>query len=58
MRILAWTCAVLAVVAAIAAAALVGLALYPQEGDPSWVFALVAFAAAVGLGALAIRLLD
>jgi hypothetical protein len=58
MRVLAWICAGLAVLAAIATAALVGLALYPQEGAPGWGFALVAFAAAVGLGALAVRLLD
>jgi hypothetical protein len=58
MRALAWICAGLAVVAAIATAALVGLALYPQEGAPSWAFALVSFAVAVGLGALAVRLLD
>ena len=57
VRRLAWTCAALALLSAIASAALIGLALYPQEGAPGLGFALVAFAAAVVLGALAVRLL-
>ena len=57
MRTFAWICAALALVAAIATAALVGLALYPQEGAPGWGYALVSFGAAVGLAALAIRLM-
>jgi hypothetical protein len=58
VRRLAWTCAALALLSAIASAALIGLALYPQEGAPGWGFALIAFVFAVGFGALAIRLLD
>ena len=58
MRALAWICAVLAVLAAIATAVLIGLTLLPQEDAPSWTFALVSFAVALGFGALAIRLLD
>jgi hypothetical protein len=58
VRALAWICAALAVLAAIATAALVGIALFPQEDAPGLGYALVAFATAVVLGALAVRLLD
>ena len=58
MRAFALVCAVLAVLAAMATAALVGLALFPQEGAPGWGFALVSFAVALGFGALAVKLLD
>jgi hypothetical protein len=58
MRAIAWICVALALLSAIATAALIGLALFPQEGAPSWTFALVSLAAALGFGALAIRLLD
>ena len=58
MRAFAWVCVALALLAAIATAALVGLALSPQEGAPSWGFALVSFAVAIGFGALAVKLLD
>jgi hypothetical protein len=56
MRALAWICVALALLAAIATASLIGLALFP--GAPGWGFALVSFAAAVGFGALAVKLLD
>jgi hypothetical protein len=57
---MAGICAVLAVVAAVATAAFIGLAVVPQDLDsePSgdWGYALVPFVAAIGLGALAIAL--
>jgi hypothetical protein len=59
-RTIAGVCAVLAVFAAVATAAVIGLAAVPKdlESEPSgnWGYALIPFAAAVGLGALAIRL--
>jgi hypothetical protein len=60
LRLIAGVCAVLAVLAAIATAAVIGLAVVPKdlESEPSgdWGYALIPFAAAVGLGALAIAL--
>ena len=59
-RTVASICAVLAVIAAVATAAVIGLAAVPKDlqSEPSgnWGYALIPFAAAIGFGALAIRL--
>ena len=59
-RTVAGVCAVLAVLAAVATAGMIGFAVVPAdlESEPSgnWGYALIPLAAAVGLGAVAIVL--